>query len=208
MVFQYPEHQLFEETVGKDIAFGPKNLGLSEAECNSRVREALSRVGLEYETFAARSPFELSGGQMRRVAVAGVLAMRPSTLILDEPTAGMDPRGRRELLDLLDALHHQGATIVLVSHSMEDVANRARHVFVLSKGALAMEGAPGDIFAQADSLRALGLDVPDIARLRDQLRSRGIDLPEDAYTHEPMRRALAALWNKRGRIGENGGAAT
>lgn len=207
MVFQYPEHQLFDETVAKDVAFGPRNLGLSDAECQERVREAMARVGLDYDTFGGRSPFELSGGQMRRAALAGVLAMRPTTLVLDEPAAGMDPRGRRELFALLEDLHVGGATIVLVSHSMEDVAGLARLVFVLANGRLLMQGAPRDVFSRSGELRSIGLDIPDVARLRDTLVSRGMGIPRDIFTGEAMRRALLQIWDERKPSAVNGGGA-
>ncbi|MDR2658088.1 MAG: energy-coupling factor transporter ATPase [Oscillospiraceae bacterium] len=197
MVFQYPEHQLFEETIAKDVAFGPKNLGLSEAECGQRVREALERVGLSYDTFAERSPFELSGGQMRRVAVAGVLAMRPRTLILDEPTAGLDPSGRRDFLNLCAGLHKEGVTIALVSHAMEDVARLAERVFVLRGGALVRTGSPSELFADADALQAVGLKPPEMSKLRAILNARGMNIPEDALTPEAMADTLTRILTKR-----------
>lgn len=193
MVFQYPEHQLFEETVAKDVMFGPKNLGLSDAECAQRAREAMERVGLPYGSFADRSPFELSGGQMRRAAVAGVLAMRPRTLILDEPTAGLDPAGRAEFLSLCAELNREGVTIALVSHTMEDVARLAQRVFVMKKGSLARTGSPRELFADADGLRALGLEPPEMSRLRAILNSRGMDIPADTLTPESMAAALARI---------------
>ncbi len=149
LVFQYPENQLFEETVAKDIAFGPKNLGLDEAEIDRRVRTAMRRVALDYDKLAQRSVFELSGGQMRRVAIAGVLAMEPQTLVLDEPCAGLDPRGREEILGLISDLHREsGATIVMVSHSMDDVAALAERVIVMNHGKVAMDGTPREIFSR------------------------------------------------------------
>ena len=160
MVFQYPEYQLFEETVNRDVAFGPKNLGLSDADCEERVAEALARVKLSQAEIGERSPLELSGGQMRRVAIAGVLAMRPGTLVLDEPAAGLDPAGRRDMLDLVSALHKEGTTIVMVSHSMEDVANYATRIAVLEHGALALLGTPREVFAHGERLAQIGLDVP------------------------------------------------
>ena len=154
LVFQYPENQLFEETVAKDIAFGPKNLGLDEAEIDRRVRTAMRRVALDYDKLAQRSVFELSGGQMRRVAIAGVLAMEPQTLVLDEPCAGLDPRGREEILGLISDLHREsGATIVMVSHSMDDVAALAERVIVMNHGKVAMDGAPREIFSRGEELR-------------------------------------------------------
>jgi energy-coupling factor transport system ATP-binding protein len=178
LVFQYPEHQLFEETVARDIGFGPRNMGLSEAEVDARVRAAMDMVGLSYETMKDKSPFELSGGQMRRVALAGVLAMRPRILVLDEPTAGLDPRARDYLLGDIARLHSDGTTVVMISHSMDDVARLATRVAVLEQGRLVMEGAPNDVFMQVDRLGAMGLDVPAASRLVHGLRARGIDLPD------------------------------
>ena len=187
MVFQYPEYQLFEETVNRDVAFGPKNLGLSEAECTERVSEALARVKLSQAEIGERSPLELSGGQMRRVAIAGVLAMRPSTLVLDEPAAGLDPAGRRDMLELVSTLHKEGTTIVMVSHSMEDVANYATHIAVLEHGALALEGAPREVFAHGARLAKIGLDVPVTVRIADMLREKGYALPEGVCRMEELR---------------------
>lgn len=183
LVFQYPEHQLFEETVSKDIAFGPKNLGLSEEEIRERVREAIERVGLPPE-IGERSPFELSGGQMRRVALAGVLAMRPETLILDEPAAGLDPLSRQSMLELIRQLHSQGTTIMMVSHSMDDVARVATRVVVMEKGALAMDGTPEEIFARPAELEKMGLDVPAVCRLGMLLRDKGIAFPAGIFREE------------------------
>ena len=161
MVFQYPEYQLFEETVADDIAFGPKNYGLSEAEVTERVKEAMDFVGLDYETYGKRSPFRLSGGQMRRVAIAGINAMRPRYLILDEPSAGLDP----------------GITVVLVSHNMEDVAALANRLIILNHGEIAADGVPTDIFAtEQDVLRAAGVDVPPVTHVLQYLKGRGLDV--------------------------------
>ena len=187
MVFQYPEYQLFEETVNRDVAFGPKNLGLSEAECTERVSEALARVKLSQAEIGERSPLELSGGQMRRVAIAGVLAMRPSTLVLDEPAAGLDPAGRRDMLELVSTLHKEGTTIVMVSHSMEDVANYATHIAVLEHGALALEGVPREVFAHGARLAKIGLDVPITVRIADMLREKGYAPPEGVCRMEELR---------------------
>ncbi len=182
LVFQYPENQLFEETVAADIAFGPKNLGLSQAEIDERVRDACRQVQIDYETFRERSVFELSGGQMRRVAIAGVLAMQPGTLILDEPCAGLDPRGRDEILGLIRGLHEErGTTVVMVSHSMDDVAALVGRVVVMNKGTIVMDGTPREIFMRGEELRAMGLDVPEAAQLAARLREKGFDVPEDAY---------------------------
>ncbi|MDR2506330.1 MAG: energy-coupling factor transporter ATPase [Oscillospiraceae bacterium] len=202
MVFQYPEHQLFEETIEKDVAFGCRNLGLSDAVCRDRAREALGRVGMDFDEFAQRSPFELSGGQMRRVAIAGVLSMRPSTLVLDEPTAGLDPRGRTELLDLLDALRAEGDTIVLVSHSMEDVAERAKLVFVMHDGKLAAQGEPREIFMDADRLRAVGLSPPSMVLLAEELAKLGIVVPRGIMEVDEMKEAIITLMRSEGGTNE------
>ena len=191
LVFQYPEHQLFEETVKKDIGFGPRNMGLGEAEVDARVREAMDKIGLPYDEIAEKSPFELSGGQMRRVALAGVLAMRPRILVLDEPTAGLDPRARDFLLNDVRRLHAEGTSVVMISHSMDDVARLATRVAVLEKGRLVMEGSPGEIFARVDRLSAMGLDVPQASRLRYLLAESGIELPE-CYQLEELADSLAS----------------
>ena len=200
LVFQYPENQLFEETVAKDIAFGPKNLGLDEAEIDRRVRTAMRRVALDYDKLAQRSVFELSGGQMRRVAIAGVLAMEPQTLVLDEPCAGLDPRGREEILGLISDLHREsGATIVMVSHSMDDVAALAERVIVMNHGKVAMDGAPREVFSRGEELRAIGLDVPQAVELAQKLREKGFDVPEGIYKIEEVRAAVEAIVGKGGR---------
>ena len=176
LVFQYPEYQLFEESVAKDIAFGPKNLGLSEAEAAARVSEAMALVGLPPE-MGEKSPFELSGGQKRRAAVAGVIAMRPEVLVLDEPIAGLDPKGRREMLELIDGYRAKtGATIVLVSHNMDDVAQAADRVIVMSGGEIKKDATPHEIFKDVAGMQELSLDVPQAALLADLLRSRGMPL--------------------------------
>ena len=197
LVFQYPEYQLFEETVAKDIAFGPKNLGLSEDEIDARVRRAMAHVHLDYDKYAQRSPFELSGGQMRRVAIAGVLAMEPKVLILDEPTAGLDPRGRDRILGMVQELHARGGTtVIMVSHSMDDVARLATRLVVMSKGELVATGTPREIFRQSDMMESIGLGVPEAARLCALLRRRGVKLPDDLYTPEELRDSLLALWKE------------
>ena len=196
LVFQYPEYQLFEETVAKDIAFGPKNMGLKPEEIDQRVRTAMEQVHLKYEKYAERSPFELSGGQMRRVAIAGVLAMQPSFLILDEPTAGLDPHGRDRILNIIRDLHKNGTTIVMVSHSMDDVAQLATRVVVLAHGKLLAMGSPREIFSQQEMMTSAGLSVPDAARLCAALRARGLDLPDDLYTQEELREHLLRLWKE------------
>ena len=197
LVFQYPEYQLFEETVAKDIAFGPKNLGLSAEEIDARVRRAMAHVHLDYDKYAQRSPFELSGGQMRRVAIAGVLAMEPKVLILDEPTAGLDPRGRDRILGMVQELHAKGGTtVIMVSHSMDDVARLATRLVVMSKGELVATGTPREIFRQVDMMESIGLGVPEAARLCALLRQRGVKLPDDLYTPEELRDSLLALWKE------------
>ena len=198
LVFQYPENQLFE--VAKDIAFGPKNLGLDEAEIDRRVRTAMRRVALDYDKLSQRSVFELSGGQMRRVAIAGVLAMEPQTLVLDEPCAGLDPKGREEILGLISDLHREsGATIVMVSHSMDDVAALAERVIVMNHGKVAMDGTPREIFSRGEELRAIGLDVPQAVELAQKLREKGFDVPEGIYKIEEVRAAVEAIVGKGGR---------
>ena len=200
LVFQYPENQLFEETVAKDIAFGPKNLGLDEAEIDRRVRTAMRRVALDYDKLSQRSVFELSGGQMRRVAIAGVLAMEPQTLVLDEPCAGLDPKGREEILGLISDLHREsGATIVMVSHSMDDVAALAERVIVMNHGKVTMDGAPREVFSRGEELRAIGLDVPQAVELAQKLREKGFDVPEGIYKIEEVRAAVEAIVGKGGR---------
>ena len=196
LVFQYPEYQLFEETVAKDIGFGPKNLGLDAAQIDARVRRAMERVHMDYNKYAQRSPFELSGGQMRRVAIAGVLAMEPEVLILDEPTAGLDPRGRDRILTMLEELHREGGTIVMVSHSMDDVARLATRVIVLAHGELVMTGTPREIFARPERMEEIGLGVPDAARLCAELRRRGLDLPEDLYTQAELKEHILRAWKE------------
>ena len=200
LVFQSPENPLCEETVAKDIAFGPKNLGLDEAEIDRRVRTAMRRVALDYDKLSQRSVFELSGGQMRRVAIAGVLAMEPQTLVLDEPCAGLDPKGREEILGLISDLHREsGATIVMVSHSMDDVAALAERVIVMNHGKVAMDGAPREVFSRGEELRAIGLDVPQAVELAQKLREKGFDVPEGIYKIEEVRAAVEAIVGKGGR---------
>ena len=200
LVFQYPENQLFEETVEKDIAFGPKNLGLDDAEIDRRVRDAMRRVALDYDQLHERSVFELSGGQMRRVAIAGVLAMEPQVLVLDEPCAGLDPRGREEILGLIKKLHEEaGTTIVMVSHSMDDVASLAERVIVMNHGKGAMDGAPRDVFSRGEQLRAIGLDVPQAVQLADRLRERGFDVPQGVYRVEEIKAVIEGIVGKGAR---------
>jgi energy-coupling factor transport system ATP-binding protein len=192
LVFQFPEYQLFEDTVRRDVAYGPRNLGLSEGEIAGRVDEALRQVGLDPATFGERSPFTLSGGEMRRVALAGVLAMRPQVLVLDEPTAGLDPRSRRDLMSQVETLHRRGMTVVLVTHNMDEVARLAGRVIVMHGGRVAMEGPPGDIFGRVDALVALGLGLPQAAQLVQALRRRGLAVG-DALTMSQARREILAV---------------
>lgn len=196
LVFQYPEYQLFEETVYRDIAFGPKNMKLPESEVDERVREAARFVGLSEDLFE-KSPLELSGGQKRRIAIAGVIAMRPKVLILDEPTAGLDPAGCEGILkNITDYRRETGSTVLLVTHSMDDAARIADRLIVFHGGQIAMDGAPEDVFKRARELTEMGLDVPQPAAIADELRKRGAALPESVYTAEQLRRAVLALLGK------------
>lgn len=196
LVFQYPEHQLFEIDVFSDVCYGPKNLGLSEDEIKMRAREALKLVGLK-EKYWEQSPFELSGGQKRRVAIAGVLAMKPEVLILDEPTAGLDPRGRDEILDQIQVLHEsQGMTIILVSHSMEDIAKYADRLMVMNHGEKAFDGAPREVFEHYKELEAMGLAAPQVTYISHALKEYGVPVKEDVTTVEEARDAILKLLGK------------
>ncbi|NLO89542.1 MAG: energy-coupling factor transporter ATPase [Clostridia bacterium] len=198
LVFQYPENQLFAETVVEDIAFGPRNLGLDEDEVQRRVIEAMEFVGLDYESFKDRSPFSLSGGEMRRTAIAGILAMGPEVLVLDEPSAGMDPRGRGEILNRIARIHEElKIAVVLVSHNMEDIARFARRVVVLNEGRLVLEGTPREIFSQGDKIRSLGLEVPPITELVIRLRKRGINISPEICTVDEAREEILKLLGRR-----------
>lgn len=191
LVFQYPEHQLFEETVYKDIAFGPVNLGLSQEEIESRVKQTMKLVGLDYKEYKDKSPFDLSGGQKRRVAIAGVLAMKPQILILDEPTAGLDPRGRDEILENIKQLHKtQKMTIILVSHSMEDVAKLVDRIIVMNRGKVALSGSPREVFMQPEKLEEMGLSVPQVTYLVRKLKAKGFNIRQDVITVEEARNEL------------------
>ena len=198
LVFQYPEYQIFEETVAKDIAFGPRNMGLAEEEVQARVKETAAIVGLS-DDILEQSPFLLSGGQKRRVAIAGVMAMRPEVLILDEPTAGLDPRGREEILEEIKAYRRQtGATILLVSHSMEDVARHAQQILVMNAGKVFCYGTVENVFRRSQELQAIGLAVPQITRVCNALRAKGIPLTEDIFTVEQAKEQLIAWYRKKG----------
>lgn len=191
LVFQYPEYQLFEETIERDIAFGPRNLDISEEEVQERVKASMESVGLDYETYKDKSPFELSGGLKRRVAIAGVLAMEPKVLILDEPTAGLDPRGRDEILSEIKSIHeNRKITVILVSHSMEDVAKIAERIIVFDKGKVFLDGEPREIFRNEDKLLGVGLGIPQITSLMRTLKKKGLDINEDAITVEEAKESL------------------
>ena len=200
LVFQYPEYQLFEETVYKDIAFGPANMGLGKDEIDRRVRQAAQFAGLP-DTVLEQSPFELSGGQKRRVAIAGVIAMEPSVLILDEPTAGLDPAGAAQVLGNIRAYHREkNATIILVSHSMDEVAREAQRLVVISQGKIALSGSCAQVFPHAEQLEALGLGVPVMARVFARLRAMGLDVPADLYTVEQARDYVLAARRRKGAV--------
>lgn len=195
LVFQYPEYQLFEETVKQDVVFGPLNLGLNQEEAERSAKEAIQLMGLDYEEIAERSPFDLSGGQKRRVAIAGVIAMKPEVLILDEPTAGLDPKAHRELLDVIRNIHkEQNNILILVSHNMQDIADLADKVLVMDKGRLAMAGTPREVFSRRDELRSIGLSVPPAAELLYQLKDRGFNInPEVLDMDEAVEELIKRL---------------
>ncbi|HIR05836.1 MAG TPA: energy-coupling factor transporter ATPase [Candidatus Copromonas faecavium] len=205
LVFQYPEHQLFEVDVFSDVCFGPRNLGLTEDEVESRAREALALVGLD-ESFYKQSPFELSGGQKRRVAIAGVLAMKPEVLILDEPTAGLDPKGRDDVLGLVARLQkEQGMTVVLVSHSMEDVARYVSRLVVMNHGEKVFDGTPKEVFRHYKELEAIGLAAPQITYVVHALKEQGIPIDEDITTVQEAKDAILAIWRRKAQgSGEEG----
>ena len=187
MVFQYPEYQLFAESVAEDIAFGPKNMKLDEPEIDRRVRHAMELVGLDYERFSKRSPFELSGGERRRTAIAGVLSMEPKYLVLDEPMAGLDPKGRENILALLEQIRREsGCTIIMISHSMDDIARHATKVLVLEKGEIAMLDTPQNVFSHADKLELLGLSVPNVTKICTEMNKRGISIPTTICTEAAL----------------------
>ncbi|SDF51113.1 energy-coupling factor transporter ATPase [Sporolituus thermophilus] len=199
LVFQYPEHQLFEETIYDDIAFGPRNLGLAEEEVEQRVRRAMAFVGLNYEDYARRSPFRLSGGQMRRVAIAGVIALQPEFLILDEPSAGLDPRGRDDIFGRIVELHRAtGTTVILVSHNMEDVARMASRLLVMDHGRVVLDGPPLALFREGrEILRVAGVDVPPVTALLLALRQRGLPVDDTALTPQAAAQAIATACRRR-----------
>ena len=197
LVFQYPEYQLFEETVAQDVAFGPTNLGLSQEEIDERVRSSIELVGLDYERIKDHSPFELSGGQKRRVAIAGVLAMKPEVLVLDEPTAGLNPKAHFDILDMVQTIHRNEKNItIFVSHNMNDIARMSDQVLVIHRGRLAMNGTPAEVFAREEELKSMGLALPDATEIVSQLRREGMDLPADCLTAEQAAEAIAAALGK------------
>ena len=196
MVFQYPEYQLFEETVARDVAFGPRNMGMAEAEIETHVNEALRLVGLNPDEFEEKSPFELSGGEKRRAALAGILAMRPKFLVLDEPMAGLDPRGRHEILALIESLRRDfGTGIVMVSHSMDDVAMFADRIAVLDQGSLFMVDTPEAVFSHSAELLEMGLNLPQATQLVRALRARGVDIERDYFRMDELAQDLIGRWN-------------
>lgn len=199
VVFQYPEYQLFEETIEKDIAFGPSNLELEQLEIDKRVKESMEAVGLNYEEFRSKSPFELSGGQKRRVAIAGVIAMKPEVLILDEPTAGLDPGGRDEIFELIKKLHRENnMTIILSSHSMDDMAKLAKTIIVMNKGNVEFMGTPREVFnSNTDRLKEVGLDIPQVLELAFKLRKQGFDIREDILTIEEAKEEILKIMRGR-----------
>lgn len=191
LVFQYPEYQLFEETIAKDIAYGPTNLGLNEDEILRRVKKSMEMVGLDYDEYKDISPFELSGGQKRRVAIAGVIAMEPNVLILDEPTAGLDPAGRDDILEQIKFLHEKyNMTIILVSHSMEDVGKLAENIIVMNDGHIELQGKPKEVFREIDTLERIGLAVPQVTYLMRELKRKGFNVSEDIFTVEKAKSEL------------------
>lgn len=194
LVFQYPEYQLFEETVAKDVAFGPANLGLSQEEVDNRVREALELVNLDYNEVKNVSPFELSGGQKRRVAIAGVIAMRPEVLILDEPTAGLNPKAHMDILDMINGIHRKEKNIIiLVSHNMDDIARMSDKVMVMDRGKLVMEGTPAEVFSMGDELKSIGLALPSSMEIVSQLRERGLDIEGECLSMDDAADRIAEV---------------
>lgn len=194
LVFQYPEYQLFEETVAKDVAFGPSNLGLSQEEIDERVKEAVELVGLDYEAIKDVSPFDLSGGQKRRVAIAGVIAMKPQVLILDEPTAGLNPKAHADILDMVSTIHEsEGNIIIFVSHNMNDIARMSNRVIVMDHGKVAMNGTPDEVFSRGDELKQMGLALPDSMEFVDRLRERGMNIERNCMRISELADAIAEI---------------
>ncbi|CEK31235.1 cobalt transporter ATP-binding subunit [[Clostridium] sordellii] len=201
VVFQYPEYQLFEETVEKDIAFGPSNLGLEEEEIRKRVKTSMEAVGLDYDVFKDKSPFELSGGQKRRVAIAGVIAMNPKVLILDEPTAGLDPKGRDEIFELIKMLHDEkNMTIILSSHSMDDMAKLVKNIIVMNAGKVEFMGSTREVFENhSNRLKEIGLDIPQVLELCNKLREKGFDIRTDILTIEEAKKEIIRVMRGKGK---------
>ena len=199
LVFQYPEYQLFEETVAKDVAFGPSNLGLETEEIDERVREAIELVGLDYDAVKNVSPFDLSGGQKRRVAIAGVIAMKPEVLILDEPTAGLNPRAHNDILEMVETIHRREKNIIfLVSHNMNDIARMSDKVIVMDHGRKMMDGTPSEVFSHEKELREMGLALPDSMELVSKLRNAGMEIPGEFLTMEAAADGIAEVLKKKG----------
>lgn len=195
MVFQYPEYQLFDETVERDVGFGPKNIGLDDAEIKKRVKEAITAVGLSYDDIKDRSPFELSGGQMRRVALAGVLAMQPDILVLDEPTAGLDPKGKKEILSIIEDVHSNGKTIIMISHNMEEIAANCNRVAVMDNGELAGVFTPDELFCSDELVKRLSLELPCYAAVASALRAKGYDV--SAKNENDLEKSILKLWESK-----------
>ena len=194
LVFQYPEYQLFEETVAKDVAFGPRNLGLSEEEIDARIEEAVEMVGLDYHAIKNVSPFDLSGGQKRRVAIAGVIAMKPEVLILDEPTAGLNPKAHEDILEMVKTIHRNENNIIfLVSHNMNDIARMSDKVLVMDHGKLVMDGTPEEVFSRGEELKAMGLDVPDSMEIVSKLKAKGMDIKGACLTMDEAADKIAEI---------------
>jgi len=194
LVFQYPEYQLFEETVAKDVAFGPRNLGLSEEEIDARIEEAVEMVGLDYHAIKNVSPFDLSGGQKRRVAIAGVIAMKPEVLILDEPTAGLNPKAHEDILEMVKTIHRNENNIIfLVSHNMNDIARMSDKVLVIDHGKLVMDGTPEEVFSRGEELKAMGLDVPDSMEIVAKLKAKGMDIKGACLTMDEAADKIAEI---------------
>lgn len=195
MVFQYPEYQLFDETVERDVGFGPKNIGLDDAEIKKRVKEAVTTVGLSYDDIKDRSPFELSGGQMRRVALAGVLAMQPDILVLDEPTAGLDPKGKKEILSIIGDVHSNGKTIIMISHNMEEIAANCNRVAVMDNGELAGVFTPDELFCSGELVKRLSLELPCYAAVASALKAKGYDV--SAKNENDLGESILKLWESK-----------
>jgi len=201
LVFQYPEYQLFEETVYEDVAYGPKNLDLENKEIENRVRYALDLVGFNFDEIKDKSPFDLSGGQKRRVAIAGVLAMKPKYLILDEPTAGLDPAGRNEILGQIEKLHEKSQiTVILVSHSMEDIARLVGYIYVLNKGKLHMEGTPKEVYSQSEELKRIGLGVPQIVDIMKELKAKGFNVNTDIFNIQDAKNEILKVFRSKSNV--------